>query len=416
MKILIVGSSGREHAMAWKLRQSPHVTQLFCAPGNPGIASLAKIVPIRIDDLVAIEEFARSERIDLTVVGPELPLTLGIVDRFRAAGLPVFGPTQAAARLEGSKQYAKEVMVAAGVATAAHAVFQSREALLQHLASAPMPSVLKADGLAAGKGVFVCMTREDAVSATRSLFDELKASTIVVEEFMEGVEASFIVATDGRRIVPLATAHDYKRIFDNDKGPNTGGMGTVSPTPRLSVAQEASVVEEVIRPVLTQMEKQGTPFSGFLYAGLMITPKGQIKVVEFNARLGDPETQVIMRRMSSDLALLLLDLATAAGKAEARWSDSHAVCLVLAAENYPGEPRKGDEVSGIELAETMPGVAVFHAGTALNEQGKLVTAGGRVLNVTATGASAAEARSRAYRAADIIQFRARQMRRDIGAQ
>lgn len=415
MKLLIVGSGGREHAIAWKLRQSPLVSQIYCAPGNPGIAGIAKCLPLKVDDIEGLAEFAQSERIDLTIVGPEYPLTLGIVERFHSLGLNIFGPSSQAVRLESSKNFAKEVMVAAGVPTASYHVFRTAEELQSHLADCPIPVVLKADGLAAGKGVFVCLSRDQAFSAIPAIFGELHSEQVVVEEFMEGVEASFIVATDGQRVVPLATAHDYKRIYDNDQGPNTGGMGTVSPTPRLSTKQEEWVVEHVIRPVLSEMARRGTPFSGFLYAGLMITPKGEIKVVEFNARLGDPETQVIMRRMGSDLASLLLGLATESGSAAVTWRDEHAVCLVLAASNYPGTPVLGDEITGINLTESLPGLVVFHAGTVMDSKGILRTAGGRVLNVTATGESPAEARSRAYRGADMIQFKGRQLRRDIGS-
>lgn len=415
MRVLVLGSGGREHAIAWKLRQSAHVTQVYCAPGNPGIAAVAQVVAIPVDDLAGLEDFARAERIDLTIVGPEFPLTLGIVDRFRRAGLPIFGPSQAASQLESSKHFAKEVMTAAQVPTAAYKVCTNSAALYEYLKTAPMPTVLKADGLAAGKGVFICTTHDEAYAAVKVLFEDLKTPAVVVEEFMEGVEASFIVATDGARIVPLASAHDYKRVFDNDCGPNTGGMGTVSPTPRLTGSQESWVIQHVIQPMLTEMKSRGTPYSGFLYAGLMITPTGHIKVVEFNARLGDPETQVILRRMTSDLALLLLDLATGSGQATVSWADNHAVCLVLAAEHYPAEPRKGDEITGIEFAESLPSVIVFHAGTGRDSQGRLLTAGGRVLNVTALGESLTEARARAYRGADMIQFRGRQLRRDIGS-
>jgi phosphoribosylamine--glycine ligase len=415
MKVLIIGSGGREHAIAWKLRQSSVVKRIYCAPGNPGIAAFAQCLPIKLDDISSLAAFAQREQIDLTVVGPEYPLTLGIVERFNELGLTIFGPSSQAVRLESSKNFAKEIMIAAGVPTARYQVFKSAGELQNHLANCPIPVVLKADGLAAGKGVFVCMNRSEALSAIPAIFGELHSEQVVVEEFMEGVEASFIVATDGERVVPLATAHDYKRIYDNDQGPNTGGMGTVSPTPRLSTEQEGWVVEYIIRPVLSEMARRGTPFSGFLYAGLMINQKGEIRVVEFNARLGDPETQVIMRRMSSDLAQLLFDLATKSGPALATWSEEHAVCLVLAANNYPGKPVLGDEITGINLTESLPGLVVFHAGTSLDDKGILRTAGGRVLNVTATGGSSMEARSRAYRGADMIQFKGRQLRRDIGS-
>lgn len=412
-KVLVIGSGGREHALCWKLRQSKNVSSLFCAPGNPGTAVLAEHVAIAADEISGLADFAEREKIDFTIVGPELPLTLGIVDEFQQRGLKIFGPSAKAAMLESSKSFAKSVMVAANVPTADYAELRSRREAEAWLEKRPGPIVLKADGLAAGKGVFVCKTLEERAPALAALFDELKAPLLIAEEFLEGKEASFIVATNGKDAVPLAPAHDYKRIKDGDQGPNTGGMGTVSPTPHLSSEQAAWAMEHVIKPVVAEMQRRGTPFRGFLYAGLMISPQGNISVLEFNARLGDPETQSILRRLDSDLFEMLTELE--AGRMPAvRWKGETAVCLVLAAAGYPGAVTKGDEITGIEFAQTVPGAVIFHAGTAVAERGRLVTAGGRVLNVTALGKDTEEARSRAYRAADLIQFRGRQIRRDIG--
>lgn len=417
MKVLVVGAGGREHALCWRLRRAPSITEVYVAPGNPGMERVARRVPIGVGDIPALLDFARREAIDLTVVGPEYPLTLGIVDRFREEGLRIFGPTAAAARLEGSKSFAKEIMVAAGVPTAGYTVLtgaaEARTWLQQHGA----PIVLKADGLAAGKGVYVCQTATEAAAALEALFGELRAERVVAEEMLSGPEASFIIATDGERIVPCAPAHDYKRIGDNDTGPNTGGMGVVCPTPHLSSEQAEWATAQVIAPVLREMRRRGTPFTGFLYAGLMLDPVKGIKVLEFNARCGDPECQGIMARLESDLGLLLRVLAEGDPKQpvpELVWAEGASVTVVLAAAGYPAEPEKGAVIEGIEFAEMIPGVVVFHAGTERRADGALVVNGGRVLNVTARGGTSSEARDRAYKAVDMIQFRGRQVRRDIG--
>lgn len=416
MKVLVIGSGGREHALCWRLRQCPSVARVFAAPGNPGIAAAAECIPIAVSEIDRLLDFALHNQIDLTVVGPELPLTLGIVDAFRARGLKIFGPTQAAARLEGSKSFAKEVMSAAGVPTAAFTVFHDEMAGRTWLQKNGAPIVLKSDGLAAGKGVFVCQTLAEAESALKTLFGEMKATTVVAEEMLRGPEASFIVATDGERFFPMAPAHDYKRIGDDDTGPNTGGMGAVCPTPHLSPEEAAWAEEHVIHPMLAEMRRRGTPFSGFLYAGLMIDPDKGIKVLEFNARFGDPECQGIMRRVSGDFAVLLAGLADSAKPpaASVGWTSDASVTVVMAAAGYPGEPQNGDVIEGIEFAEMLPGVVVFHAGTARRDDGKLVTKGGRILNVTAVGATLGEARERVYKGVDMIQFRGRHVRRDIG--
>jgi phosphoribosylamine--glycine ligase len=373
-------------------------------------------VPIGVGEVDKLLEFARSEKIELTVVGPEYPLTLGIVDRFREVGLTIFGPTQAAALLEGSKSFAKGVMVAAGVPTASYALLGSEAEGRRWLKENGAPVVLKSDGLAAGKGVFVCHTTAEADAALTTLFGEMKASSVVAEEMLTGPEASFIVATDGNRFYSMAPAHDYKRIGDNDTGANTGGMGAVCPTPHLTAEQARWAEERVIAPMLQEMRARGTPFTGFLYAGLMLDPVKGIKVLEFNARFGDPECQGVMRRFEGDLARLLQELSrpgAGAATIDAGWRAESSVTLVIAAEGYPGEPRTGDVIEGIEFAEMLPEVVVFHAGTDRRADGKVVTKGGRVLAVTALGASVDEARERAYKAADMIQFRGRQLRRDI---
>lgn len=417
MKALIIGSGGREHALAWRIAQSPRVKTLYCAPGNPGMAVLGpkiQIVNLMVDDLDGLLAFAQKESIDLTVVGPEYPLTLGIVDRFQSAGLRIVGPSKVAAQIEGSKSFAKDLMKSARVPTAAYEVFTDRTRLAAYVETQRVPLVLKADGLAAGKGVFVCHSKEEVQLAIAGLCDELKADRIVVEEFLQGKEASLIVATDGEHIYPLAPAHDYKRIRDRDEGPNTGGMGTLSPTPHLTPQQEKQALETIVAPVVRKMAEQGMPFRGFLYAGLMVGSDGRINCLEFNARLGDPECQVIMRRMRSDFFEFLLQLTEPGGpRAQIEWNDQTAICVVIAAEGYPEKPRRGDEIHGLNLAANIPDVIVFHSGTAL-QQGKVVTAGGRVLSVTALGADLAAARHSAYKACDMIQFKGRQHRRDIG--
>ncbi len=423
MKVLVIGQGAREHALCWKLRQSSQVTQLWCAPGNPGIGTVAKNVPVQAGDIEGLVSFAETQGVDLTVVGPELPLSLGVVDAFRAKGLRIFGPSKAAAELESSKIFAKNIMEQAGVRTAKARTFDSKQALSDHVESAELPFVLKADGLASGKGVVVCHSRDDVAEGIEQLCDSLKASTIIVEEFLTGREASFIVATDGSRVVPLATSHDYKRLKERDQGPNTGGMGSVSPTPVLNEGLIARAVKEVVEPVLKTMRDRGTPFSGFLYAGLMVRGE-EMAVLEFNARLGDPETQSILRRMDSDLFELLFALSDVSGSpstlSPVEWTSQTAVCLVLASPGYPHAPELGDQIHGVELASDRPGVVVFHAGTTQDSSDvrptdrHLRTSGGRVLSVTSMAASLEEASRVAYQAADLIQFRGRQVRRDIG--
>lgn len=413
MKVLVIGGGAREHAICWKISQSDRLSKLYAAPGNPGMAEFAECLPIKDSDISALKDFALQEKIDLTIVGPELPLSLGIVDSFENAGLKIFGPSQAAARIEGSKSFAKEIMTAAIVPTADYQEFTELAALKDYLNSNVRPIVLKADGLAAGKGVFVCQSQAEALDAADKLFNEFQAKKVVAEEFLKGVEASFIVAVDGRRIVPMASSHDYKPIFDDNLGPNTGGMGTVSPTPRLTQAQEDEVLVQVIVPVVKELEKRGIYYRGFLYAGLMIAEDGTINILEFNARLGDPETQVILRRMDSDFLDLLDILTNGKELPNMKWHDHSAVCVVMASHGYPEKVRTGDTIQGLEQVKSQQDIAVFHAGTG-SQNDQLVTAGGRVLSVTAIGSDLTLARQKAYQALSGITFDGAQYRKDIG--
>lgn len=417
MKVIVIGSGSREHALAWRLRRCPSVKDLIIAPGNPGTALEGRNVPIKVDDVTALLELAKSEQVDLTIVGPEAPLAAGVVDSFRKEGLRIFGPIQAAAAIEGSKSFSKEIMIAAGVPTAHHKTLSTKAQTEAHCKEVGAPIVLKSDGLAAGKGVVVCLNESEIQPAINYIFDELKAERVVVEEFLPGVEASYIVAARGLKAVPMATSHDYKRLLDNQEGPNTGGMGSVSPTFNLSDEQAQWVHQNVIEPTLSELSKRGIPYTGFLYAGLMIGPDGRISVLEFNARMGDPECQSIMRRFTGDFAKFMWDMADPDLNAKlpsAEWSKGHSVCVVASAYGYPNNVRKGDEISGLNLIESMPDVVIFQGGTELSKDGRLVTSGGRVLSITATGADLNEARQKAYRGVDMVQFRGMHVRRDVG--
>jgi phosphoribosylamine--glycine ligase len=397
VKVLLVGSGGREHALAWKLAQSALSPDLHAAPGNPGIATLGACHPVRADDAEGLLALARDLAVDLVVVGPEAPLVAGVADHLRHRGVPVFGPGGAAARLEGSKGFAKEVMAAAAVPTA------------ETLAVARPPCVVKVDGLAAGKGVFVCHTQEelDAGLAAAAAFE----GPLVIEELLEGEELSVFALVDGENVLPLAPAQDFKRAGDGDTGPNTGGMGSFSPVPGIDAAFVDDVVETVHRPVVAELARRGTPFSGLLYAGLMLTPEGT-KVLEFNCRFGDPETQSILPRLEGDLLAALHACAVGSLRGvELAAAERAAVTLVLAAGTYPEHGDAGTRIEGVEDAEA-EGALVFHAGTALHE-GRLVTNGGRVLNVTAAGETVAEARAHAYAAAERIEFAGMRYRHDI---
>jgi phosphoribosylamine--glycine ligase len=417
MRILVVGSGGREHALAWKIAQSPLVRELWCAPGNPGMQRLATAVPLQAGEVEGLGRWAAANRVDLVVVGPEAPLVAGLADRCQAAGIPVFGPSAAAAEIEGSKAFAKEVMLAAGIPTAGHAVFSALEPALAHARARGGRVVVKADGLAAGKGVVVCGGPEEAEAALRSILVDrvhgAAGASVLVEERLTGPEASCIAFTDGERVRLLPSAQDHKRVFDGDRGPNTGGMGAFSPSPKVTAEIQRLVEERVLLPAVREMARRGRPFRGALYAGLMLTLEGP-KVLEFNARLGDPETQPILLRMTSDIVPVLLAAARGdlAG-VEMTFDPRPAVGVVLAAEGYPGKPVTGDVIEGAE-GEFPAGVQVFQAATARSPEGRLVTAGGRVLTACALGGTLEEASRRAYQAAARIRFRGCQYRKDIG--
>jgi len=418
MRVLVVGGGGREHALVWRLKKGRALERLWCAPGNAGIATLAECVPIAPDDVKALVRFAREQAVDLTVVGPELPLTLGLVDRLAEAGLRAFGPSAAAARLEGSKAFTKELLAREHVPTAAFGTFTEPEAALRWVREVGPPLVVKADGLASGKGVFICPTVEDASAAIddvmrRRVFGNA-GTRIVVEEFLEGEELSFMALSDGTTVLPLASSQDHKRAFDGDEGPNTGGMGAYSPAPVLTPALEARVMREVMEPVVRAMARAGTPYTGVLYAGLMVKD-GQAKVLEFNVRFGDPEAQVVLARLESDLATVME--RTCAGELaglELAWDPRPAVCVVLVAEGYPGAVERGRSIEGLDaLAGWRDGV-VFHAGTRAGDDGRPCTDGGRVLGVTALGKTIDAAVAHAYEAAARINWPGMRYRRDIG--
>ena len=416
MNLLVVGSGGREHALAWRLAQSPRIGRIYVAPGNAGTAREDGLFNVPIASIAELVDFARKESIALTVVGPEAPLSEGIVDAFHAAGLKIFGPTRQVAQLESSKDFAKAFMVANGIPTAAYATFSDAKAAREYVRRQGAPIVIKADGLAAGKGVVVAMTLEEALAAIDMMLVDNRmgaaGARVVIEEFLEGEEASFIVMVDGKHVLPLASSQDHKRLLDGDHGPNTGGMGAYSPAPVLTPTIHARIMREVIQPVVAGMDKQGTPYTGFLYAGLMIRPNGDSRVLEFNCRMGDPEAQPIMMRLKSDLFTLIEHAANGTLKnIEVEWDRRVALGVVMAAAGYPDNPRKGDEVTGLPRAAD--DFHVFHAGTAL-AGGKVVVNGGRVLCVTALGDTVRVAQRRAYEIAEGIQFAGRQMRRDIG--
>ena len=416
MKLLVVGSGGREHALAWRLAQSPRVQKVYVAPGNGGTATENGVENVALDEIPKLIDFCRKEAIQLTVVGPEAPLAAGIVDEFHAAGLRIFGPTRAAARLESSKDFAKSFMVRHGLPTARHATFASAAEAKAYVDREGAPIVVKADGLAAGKGVVVATSREEAHQAIEAMLTSRSlgeaGGRVVIEEFLEGEEASFIVLCDGAHVLPLATSQDHKRLRDGDAGPNTGGMGAYSPAPVVTPKIHARVMREIVQPALHGMAKDGTPYVGFLYAGLMIDAAGNPRTLEFNCRLGDPETQPILLRLKSDLLELIEHaLAGSLDRAEADWDRRAALGVVLAAAGYPEEPRKGDAIEG--LPKPGEDCRVFHAGTRV-EGGRVLTNGGRVLCVTALGDSIRMARTRAYEAVERIRFAGMQYRRDIG--
>ena len=417
MRILVIGSGGREHALAWRLAQSPRVSRVFVAPGNAGSATEEGVTNVPHTTIASLVDFAKSDSINLTVVGPEAPLAAGVVDAFHAAGLRIFGPTRGAAMLESSKEFAKSFMVRHRIPTAAYASFTDAKAAHDYIDRQGAPIVVKADGLAAGKGVIVATTADEAHAAVdRMLLDNQMGAAgarVVIEEFLQGEEASFIVLADGRHALPLASSQDHKRLLDDDRGPNTGGMGAYSPAPVVSPTIHARVMREVIDPAIAGMRAEGVPYSGFLYAGLMIGAKGDLKVLEFNCRLGDPETQPILLRLKSDLVTLIEHAVDGTlDGAEVEWDPRVALGVVLASEGYPDAPRKGASIDG--LPKPGEDYRVFHAGTAL-EGGRVVVNGGRVLCVTALGHNVRTAQKRAYEIVSRIRYEGMQYRRDIGS-
>ena len=418
MKVLVIGSGGREHALVWKIAQSPMVTQVYCAPGNPGTAELAQNVAIAVDDLQGLLGFALEQGVELTVVGPELPLSMGLVDLFEEHGLKVFGARKNAALIEASKAFSKDLMQKYQVPTAAYGVFTEVEPAVSFIDRTGIPIVIKADGLAAGKGVIIAQSRAEAVEAVTDMLSGnafgAAGSRVVIEEFLRGEEASFLAFTDGKNIIPLASAQDHKAVFDGDRGPNTGGMGAYSPAPVVTPAIHDKAMAEVMRRTVDGMAAEGRPYRGVLYAGLMIDGDS-VKTLEFNARFGDPECQPLLMRMKSDIVPILLAVASGdLSGVEIEWHDKAAVCVVLAAQGYPGDYPKGDAISGLEQAAQVEDLVVFHAGTKIAD-GSVVTNGGRVLGVTALGSTVKEAIERAYRGVDLISWHGMQFRRDIGA-
>ncbi len=425
MKVLVIGGGGREHALAWKLAASPRVTRTFVAPGNGGTARDPRLTNVPLTDPQALADFAETEKVALTVVGPEAPLAAGVVDVFRTRGLRIFGPTQAAAQLESSKDFAKGFMARHGIPTARYQSFTDAAAARAYVAVEGAPIVIKADGLAAGKGVVVAMTLAEANEAidamllddTLGVQHNAEGARVVIEEFLEGEEASFIVLSDGRNVLPLATSQDHKRLLDGDAGPNTGGMGAYSPAPVVTPNVHARVMQDIVQPTIAGMARDGLPFTGFLYAGLMIDADGGVKTLEFNTRMGDPETQPILMRLKSDLYDVLLH-ATAGtlDQVELQWDRRVALGVVMAAAGYPQAPRKGDAIVGLPpaaAADPEADALVFHAGTA-EQDGEVVTSGGRVLCVTALGESVRKAQQLAYETLAPIHFDGAQFRRDIG--
>jgi phosphoribosylamine---glycine ligase len=416
MKVLVIGSGGREHALVWKLAQSPRIQKIYSAPGNPGIAKHAECVSIASDHISSLLAFAIEKRVDLTVVGPELPLTLGLVDAFKEKGIKAVGPTQAAARIESSKVFAKDFMKRYRIPTASANVFHKSEAAIEYLKKHGMPMVVKADGLAAGKGVTVCYEEIEAIKAVeaamcRKVFGEA-GSRIILEDCLAGHEVTLLVFTDGKTIVPMVTSQDHKRIYDNDRGPNTGGMGAYSPAAVLTETLKRQILHDIVNPAVAGLAAEGCPFQGVLYVGLMLTPDGP-KVLEFNARFGDPEAQVVLPRLRTDLVDILEAIVQGRlNRLRVQWDTDSVVCVVVASKGYPATSQSGIPITGISDAEAIDGVVVFHAGTVL-EEGQVVTGGGRVLGVTGRGSNLLSAREKTYQAVERIRFDGMQYRRDI---
>ncbi len=416
MKVLVIGSGGREHALVWKISQSPRVAKIYCAPGSAGIGELAELVAIGVEQIEQLADFAAKQNIDITVVGPELPLTLGIADLFEARGLRIFAPNKAAAQLEGSKAFAKEILHANRIPTASFGTFTDAVSARAYLAQQKPPYVIKADGLAAGKGVLICPNRQEAEVAIEEILVRkafgAAGDKLVIEEFLDGEEASFMALTDGEHVLPLASTQDHKRVFDDDQGPNTGGMGAYSPAPVVTAEIHDRIQRDILEPLLAGLKKAGIRYRGVIYVGLMITGEGP-KVLEFNARFGDPECQPIMMRLKSDLIPLLE--ATIDGKLdriEAEWFEQPAVCVVLSAAGYPNAYDKGKEIHGLDKLTNWQNGSVFHAGTT-KQDSRWLTSGGRVLGVTARGDTIAAAMNEAYRAVDKISWDGMHYRKDI---
>lgn len=424
MKILVVGGGGREHALVWKLAQSQQVSRIYAAPGNAGIAELAECIPLAANDIAGLLQFAVDNRIDLTVVGPEVPLIAGIVDAFEQKGLRIFGPAREPALIEGSKAYAKGLMLRYGIPTSHFASFASVDAA-KHYArthfteNADKPLVVKADGEAAGKGVFICRSTDEADEAlTRVMVERIfgaSGDTVVIEEFVQGEEASLMAFTDGRTLVPMVAVQDHKRAFDGDAGPNTGGMGCYAPVPLMTPELYAQAVEQILKPAVEAIRDTGIPYKGVLYAGVMVTPEGKLNTVEFNCRFGDPETQVVLPLLETDLLDILLAVTDAhLDEIDVKWKTQNAVCVVVASGGYPGAYAKGRPIEGLEQVSLLSDVAVFHAGTKQGADGEVLTDGGRVLGITGLGADFAQARARAYAAIKSLFFEGMQYRTDIG--
>lgn len=416
MKVLVVGGGGREHALTWKMKQSPRVSQIFCWPGNAGIAEYATCIPGSVEDVAGIVKFAEEEQIDLTVIGPELPLMAGLTDQLTDRGFKVFGPSRRAAEIEGSKVFSKQLFQKYGIPTARFGAFDQPEEAKQYIRELNSPCVVKADGLAAGKGVIMAYNVEEALSAVDLIMEDKAfgsaGNKVVVEEMLIGEEVSLLVFTDGKTVVPMVSAQDHKRIFDGDQGPNTGGMGAYAPAPILTSQLQEQVLKEIVIPTVKAMEAEGRPYKGVLYAGLMITERGP-QVLEYNARFGDPETQVILPLLESDL-IEVMEAVIEGRLSEIKvdWKQGHSVCVVAAAGGYPGSYEQGKRITGLDKAAAFDNLLVFHAGTALKD-GEIVTAGGRVLGITAWGESLQSAIDQAYKGIAQIEFTGIQYRRDI---
>ena len=418
MKVLLIGSGGREHALAWKIAQSPLLTKLYAAPGNAGISQHAECVPIESHDIKSLLEFALREKIDLTIVGPEVPLVAGIGDLFRENGLLLFGPSKETALLEGSKAFSKEIMTKYGVPTAAYEIFTNVNEAKHYVIESEMPVVIKADGLAAGKGVVICESSEHAVATLTQMMEEkifgAAGSKVIIEKKLEGEELSILVLTDGKKIIPLASARDHKRVYDHDRGPNTGGMGAFSPSMKIPESEIGGIIDIAVRPILEGMARDGMSYRGVLYAGIMMTKDGPF-VLEYNCRFGDPETEVILPRLKSDLLPVMVQIANGCLDMESlEWYDKACITVVMASGGYPGAYQKGFPIHGLDTAKGQQDVAVFHAGTAFNTQRQIVTAGGRVLAVTAWGDTLRAAHERVYQVITKINFEGGFCRRDIG--